>query len=272
MQSEDPEESLGQLLEKNGQLVEDNNRLRAELERAGRERDRLKQDLEQAVTTVQGARQELQDFVYAASHDLKEPLRSISSYTQLLQRHGSDPEQMAEYTRFVLEGVAVASKLLEQLLRLSRAGSNPKRNSVNLSVPLQSALYRLQEQTKAVRAEVLCPALPEFSVDESQFTQVLEHLIDNSLKYRGSTPPRIQISCEETDEGLLLRVEDNGVGIAPEFRTQVFAPFKRLHGREIPGSGLGLAISRKIVEAHEGRIWVDDSASGGSRVNILLPY
>jgi signal transduction histidine kinase len=255
-----------------GELAAENTRLREELARANHERQRLEADLAQALEAARGARQELQEFVYAASHDLKEPLRSISSYTQLLQRHASEPEQMAEYSRFIIDGVNSASKLLEQLLRLSRAGSNPKRSMVKLGVPLQAALFRLQSLSRELHAEVVCGDLPEFSVDQSQFAQLLEHLVDNSLKYRSAAPPRIEISGEETDDGLLLAVRDNGVGIPPEFHQHVFAPFKRLHGREIPGAGLGLAISRKIVEAHDGKIWVESDGTGGSTVKIALPY
>ncbi len=258
----------------NGSLAEENTRLRHEIELSKRECDRLREERDLAQSKARAAKQELNDFVYAASHDLKEPLRSISSYTQLLQRPGSDPEQTAEYSRFVIEGVTAATRLLEQLLRLSRAGSNPRRTQMSVSVPLQSALYKLQSTIKATGAEVRCGPLPEFSIDEAQFAQVLEHLVENSLKYRGTAPPRIEISGEEIEEGLLLSVRDNGVGIPSEFHEQVFAPFKRLHGREIPGSGLGLSISRKIVEAHEGRIWVENGAGGdsGLAVKIVLPY
>jgi signal transduction histidine kinase len=190
----------------------------------------------------------------------------------LLQRHGSDPEQLAEYSRFVVEGVAAATKLLEQLLRLSRAGAHPKRRPVGLSIPLQAALFQLQPLVKALNAEITADVLPEFSVDEGQFAQLFEYLIENALKYRGPTPPRIEISGAETDDGLLLAIRDNSVGIPEEFREHVFKPFKRLHGREIPGAGLGLAICRKIVEAHEGKIWVEANSNGGSTVKVTLPY
>ncbi len=264
----DPSESGGPKSE----LAEENGRLRQQLEAVCSERDRLKEELKASLEAVQAARQELQDFVYAASHDLKEPLRSISSYTQLLQRHRSEPEQVAEYSRFVIEGVASATKLIEQLLRLSRAGANPKRKNVNLAVPLQSALFRLQALVAELRAEVSVETLPEFSIDESQFAQVFEHLVENSLKYRGSEAPRIVISATETDDGFVLIVRDNGLGIPAEFRQQVFAPFKRLHGREIPGTGLGLSICKKIVEAHDGTIWLEENDDAGTAVKINLPY
>jgi signal transduction histidine kinase len=266
MQFEEPAESPGD-------AAAENKRLKHDLAFALAERDRLTRELEQATGALQNAKQELQDFVYAASHDLKEPLRSISSYTQLLQRHGSDPEQLAEYSRFVVEGVAAATKLLEQLLRLSRAGANPRRLPVSLRVPLQAALFRLQPLIAELAAEVAVETLPEFSVDEGQFAQMFEIVLDNALKYHGAERPNVSVSGEETDAGVLLAVRDNGVGIAPEFRTHVFKPFKRLHGREIPGTGLGLAIGRRIVEAHEGRIWVEGNGDDpGTTVKILLPY
>lgn len=265
MSSEDDDGALERLLEENA-------RLRDKLNHADHERSLLRQDLDAALAAVDTAKQELQDFVYAASHDLKEPLRSISSYTQLLQRHGAEPLQMAEYSRFIMDGVASATKLLDQLLRLSRAGSNPRRTNVKLGIPLQSALYRLQPSIQELHAEVRCGPLPEFCIDEAQFAELLVHLLDNALKYHGAATPVIEISAAESDDGLLLTIQDNGVGIPPKFCEQVFAPFKRLHGREIPGAGLGLAISRKIVAAHEGKIWAESRAAGGSTVKLFLPY
>lgn len=253
-------------------LIEENARLREQLSAANRECRRLETSLQQAVAAAEAAKQELQNFIYAASHDLKEPLRSISSYTQLLQRHATEPEQMAEYCRFIIEGVSVATKLIEQLLRLSRAGSKPHRKTVNVAAPLQTAIYRLQPQIKELQAEIIYGVLPEFSLDDSQFAQVLEYLLDNALKYHSEAPPRIEITGEENDDGLLLAVGDNGTGVPPEYHAQVFAPFKRLHGREIPGAGLGLSISRKIVEAHQGKIWIESDGTTGSTVKIALPY
>lgn len=253
-------------------LADENARLRNELALAVAERGRLTRELEEATAAAQSAKQELQEFVYAASHDLKEPLRSISSYTQLLQRHGSDPEQLAEYSRFVVEGVTAATKLLEQLLRLSRAGANPKRQQIRLKAPVQSAVFRLQPLIAELGATVEISELPEFSVDEGQFSQLFELILDNALKYHGPDKPRVEISGEETDDGVLVAVRDNGVGIPPEFHAHVFKPFKRLHGREISGAGLGLAIGRKIVQAHQGRIWVEGGEGAGTTVKVLLPY
>jgi signal transduction histidine kinase len=246
-------------------LVEENVRLREQCQK-------LETSLQQAVVAAEAAKRELQDFIYAASHDLKEPLRSISSYTQLLQRHVTEPEQMAEYCRFIIEGVNVATKLIEQLLRLSRAGSKPHRTPVNVGAPLQTALYRLQSQIQEVQAEIIYGTLPEFSLDDSQFAQVFEYILDNALKYRSEAAPRVEITGEENDEGLLLAIRDNGSGVPPDYHAQVFAPFKRLHGREIPGAGLGLSISRKIVQAHEGKIWIESDGVTGSTVKIALPY
>ncbi len=235
-------------------------------------RRKLERELEQTAQATKDAKEELQTFIYAASHDLKEPLRSISSYTQLLQRQGQQQGDTGDYYKFILDGVNAATTLIEQLLRLSRAGVSPRRSTVELAGPIQTALYKLAELVKNSGAIVSFQDLPTVSVDESQFTQVFENLIDNAIKYRGSGSLLIEISAEERDEGYVISVKDNGPGIEPAYHSQVFAPFKRLHGKNIPGAGLGLSMSRKIVEAHEGRIWVESDGKSGSDFKFSLPY
>ena len=263
--SSEPDQRLAELLKQQEELQE---KLEAEVDL----RKKLERELEQAAQAAKEAKEELQTFIYAASHDLKEPLRSISSYTQLLQRQGQQQGDAGEYYKFILDGVNAATTLIEQLLRLSRAGVSPRRSTVELAAPIQTALYKLAELVKSSDAVVSLGDLPTVSVDESQFAQVFENLIDNAIKYRGGGSLLIEISAEEADEGFVISVKDNGPGIEPAYHSQVFAPFKRLHGKNIPGAGLGLSMSRKIVEAHEGRMWVESDGKSGSAFKFSLPF
>jgi light-regulated signal transduction histidine kinase (bacteriophytochrome) len=114
--------------------------------------------------------------------------------------------------------------------------------------------------------------LPEANVNEIQFTILFEELIENAIRYRDDAPPRIDILSEEAEDGHVISIRDNGMGIKPEYHRTVFQPFKRLHGKEISGIGLGLAICSKIASAHQGRIWVESEGANGSVFKITLPF
>lgn len=217
-------------------------------------------------------RQELQSFVYAAGHDLKESLRSISSYTQLLTRTVPEDESIQVYAGFILDGVKSATTLIDTLVMLSRAGSSPSRSSVNLASCVHTALYKLSGEVSRTSAKITFQDLPQVSVNQADFDQVFERLIDNAIRYAGANTPVIQITGEEGSDGHLISLRDNGPGIEPKFHEEAFRPFKRLHGREISGAGVGLAVCRKIVEAHGGRFWVESDGTAGSTFKFSLPY
>jgi signal transduction histidine kinase len=176
------------------------------------------------------------------------------------------------YARFILDGVKAATTLIEQLVTLSRAGASPQRTTANLSSAVQTAVYKLNEEVTKKKAKITYKDLPEVTVNQLDFEQVFERLIDNAIKYAGKEEPVVEISGEETDEGYLISVRDNGPGIPEKFHDVIFQPFKRLHGPEIPGAGVGLAFCRKIVEAHEGRLWVESEGERGSTFKIMLPF
>lgn len=233
---------------------------------------RLNRELAAAKERADALKAELQAFVYAASHDLKEPLRNITSYAQLLARTPPGDDAIHVYTQFITEGVRAATTLIEQLVSLSRAGSSTQRSMVNLASCVQTALYKLSSLVTDRKAKVSYRDLPEVSANALELEQVFERLIDNAIKYSGSGEPVVEISAEEGEEGHLISVHDNGPGIDPKFHKDVFQPFKRLHGRDIPGAGVGLAFCRRIIEAHEGRIWVESNGVNGSTFKILFPY
>jgi signal transduction histidine kinase len=217
------------------------------------------------------ARAELQHFVYAASHDLQEPLRAIVSYSQLLERHLAGDETARDYIAYIIGGANRMSALLRDLLTLSRAGSTQRRAMVNLNVAAQAALLKLAPTIAELSAEIKREDLPEVFADEGEITQLFEHLIGNALKFHGAAKPEIAIRSEQGSGEYVISIADNGLGIEPAFQQEVFSAFKRLQGKGVPGSGLGLAISSKIVHAHGGRIWIESDGHSGTTVRFTLP-
>jgi light-regulated signal transduction histidine kinase (bacteriophytochrome) len=225
-----------------------------------------------AQAEAQHASKELYDFIYAASHDLQEPLRAVSAYAQLLQRKYADDEETSELTGYIVQGARQVTSLVQALLAYSRAGNSPYRNTVRLSAVVQSALFKLNDQIRASGADIRCNDLPDVNADQFQLAQVFEQLLRNSIAYRSAEPVEIAITAEEGEDGWTISVQDNGNGIEPRFHEQVFQPFKRLHGKEIAGAGLGLAVCRKIISAHGGRIWVESEGQHGSTFRFTLPF
>lgn len=247
-------------------------RLKVENEALNKECKEASELAERTLAAVQSANEELQQFAYAASHDLQEPLRSIATYAQLLERRCALDAEGSEYTHFIVDGVNRMNVLIRDLLTYSRTGHSPKRTTVNLDSLVQWSMLNLQQAIRDCGAEVTYEGLPEASVDESQMVQLFQNLLSNALKYRGEAPPVIKITAEEGPSEYTILVSDNGQGIEPRFHKQVFGVFKRLHGREIPGTGIGLALCRKIVEGHGGQIWVESDGKNGSTFKFTLPY
>lgn len=237
------------------------------------ERKRAERTLEQSIEAVKNANEELQQFTYAASHDLQEPLRTIGSWAQLLERrYGANPET-AEYTSLIIDGVNRMRTLIEDLLRYSRIGAatGGRRVYMELGSAVQWAMLDLDAKIREQKATVKYDDLPEVIADESQMAQLFQNLISNALKYKGDLPPLIDISAQEQDDDWLISVRDNGIGIDPKYSQTIFGVFKRLHGREVPGTGIGLAICRKIVENHGGKLWVESDGKSGSNFRFTVP-
>jgi PAS domain S-box-containing protein len=237
------------------------------------DRKRGERALQQSIDALSKANEELQQFAYAASHDLQEPLRTIASFTQLLERRHAGDSEGSEYAALIVEGVSRMNTLISDLLQYSRIGaaSDLKRTPIELGNALQWALLNLDRSIRDHKATVLFDSLPEVVANESQMVQLFQNLIGNSLKYKGDLPPLIQVGADEGEEEWVISVRDNGVGIEPQYSDRIFGVFKRLHGREIPGTGIGLAICRKIVENHGGRIWVESDGKNGSNFRFTLP-
>lgn len=227
--------------------------------------------------TVELARSnaELEQFAYIASHDLQEPLRMVSSYVQLLQRRykGKLDQNADEFIGFAAEGALRMQRLINDLLAYSRVGTRGKSFAeVDLEAALAQALENLQLAIREKNATITHDPLPLAYGDIGQLTQVFQNLIDNAIKFRSEETPRVHISARIEGGDCVCGVQDNGIGIAPEYLNKLFLLFQRLHTRrEYPGTGIGLAICKRIVERHRGTIWVESKQDQGSTFYFKIP-
>jgi light-regulated signal transduction histidine kinase (bacteriophytochrome) len=218
---------------------------------------------------------ELEQFAYVASHDLQEPLRMVSSYTQLIvRRYGERLDSDGkEFMDFIVDGAARMKQLIEDLLAYSRVGTRGKElKATDCEVVLQKALTNLRATVEASSALVTHDPLPTIEADATQLVQLFQNLIGNAIKFRGTNAPCVHVSAKEQDDAWLFGVEDNGIGIDPQYSERIFMVFQRLHNKaEYPGTGIGLAICKKVIDRHGGRIWVESKSDSGSNFYFTLP-
>jgi PAS domain S-box-containing protein len=235
--------------------------------------------LKAAVEALQLSNSELEQFAYAASHDLQEPLRMVSIYSELLQEEysGKLDVQAASYIEFAVNGAQRMSHLLKGLLAYSRVSNAPQHASIaDCGAAVRAALLNLARPIEETHARIEVGELPAVNISDVHLVQLFQNLIGNALKYRkeqpDAEPPHIKISAKPHvyDGTWLFAVSDNGIGIEPEYRDQIFGIFKRLHGSSIEGTGIGLALCQKIVERAGGRIWVESEPGKGSTFFFTL--
>ncbi|HKS16549.1 MAG TPA: ATP-binding protein, partial [Planctomycetota bacterium] len=238
-------------------------------------RRRAEKELSRRAEEISRSSIDLDQFARVASHDLQEPLRSISSYVQLLhQRYGGRLDRDAEeFIRFASEGAARMQRIIEDLLtytQIDRQASPPE--STHLVEAIQEALSAMKNEVSASGAAVTWGDLPTLKVDRAQIALVFRLLVDNAIKFRGENPPQVRITAERKGDDWHLHVKDNGIGFDPALAQRLFAIFQRLHGRtEYPGTGIGLAICKKIISRHRGRMWADSRPDEGSQFSFSLP-
>ena len=221
---------------------------------------------------------ELERFAYVASHDLQEPLRMVSSYTQLLSRRykGKLDPSADEFIAYAVDGATRMQRLINDLLALSRVGTQAKASEpVDTDAILRRVVSDLQPAIEAAGATVVSSeALPTVLAEGTQVGQLFQNLVGNALKFRGEEPPRVEISAVPVDDGGFWQFsfKDNGIGIEPQYFDRIFVIFQRLHGKEeYPGTGIGLAICKKIVERVGGKLWVESQPGHGTNFLFTLP-
>jgi PAS domain S-box-containing protein len=218
---------------------------------------------------------ELEQFAYVASHDLQEPLRMITGYTNLLSKRyrGKLDASADEFIGFAVDGANRMRVLINDLLIYSRVGSQGKRpKPTDCELVLSQTLAGLEVVIQESAAKVTHDPLPTVNGDDVQLGQLFQNLIGNALKYRNGHAPMVHIGCERRGSDWLLSIRDNGIGIDPRFAEKIFIIFQRLHTREqYPGTGIGLAVCKRIVERHGGKIWVESEPDKGSTFYFTLP-
>jgi len=236
------------------------------------ERKRAEERLREVNQSLVRMNEDLQQFAYAASHDLSEPLRQISLHLQLLvTSQGQLDAEASQNIDFCLQGVQRMQVLLADLLAYVRAGEVHEDVAlVDGNTALQQTLENLQAAIAQSGAVITADRLPAIRVYEGHFLQILQNLLSNALKYRNEQPPVIHVSATSRDGTWVFAVRDNGIGIDPQYHQQIFGIFKRLHGHQYEGTGMGLAICEKIIKRYGGRIWVESEPEKGSTFFFTL--
>jgi light-regulated signal transduction histidine kinase (bacteriophytochrome) len=227
-------------------------------------------DRKRAEEELQRANEDLERFTYAASHDLQEPLRTITAYTQLLaRRHGATLDGEAEMlVSQILQGSSRMSALIKDLLAYARVGTGEELGTapVDCGKVVKAAIVNLEGSILEAHAAITADEpLPWVVGSSPVLIQLFQNLIGNALKYRrADIPPEIHISADHHHGECTISIRDNGIGFKPEYGEEIFGVFKRLHGTAYPGTGIGLAICKRIVELHGGRIWATGEEGRGA--------
>lgn len=234
-----------------------------------------RQRLDAQAANLQRSNAELEQFAYVASHDLQEPLRKVSSFTQLLQRRygGQLDDRADQYIDFAVDGANRMQTLINDLLEFSRVGRvNHTHQSIDLDKVLERTLSGLSVSIEETGATITHDPLPTLVADPTQMGMLWQNLIGNAVKFRRpDETPKIHVTAAREDDLWRFTVTDNGIGIAPEYADKVFVIFQRLHTKDVySGSGIGLAMCKKVVEFHGGTISVDTAYQEGTRITFTL--
>ena len=255
------EEELQHRLEVEGRIT-------VELKREVDERKRTEEELARSNA-------ELQSFAYVASHDLQEPLRMVASYLQLLERRysGKLDDDADEFINYAVDGATRMQRLINDLLTYSRVSTRGKEfELINCETVLDHTLSNLKIAIEESEAIVTHDPLPTVMADDIQLGQLLQNLTANAIKFRNEKAPHVHISAEQKKGEWIFSVQDNGIGIDPDYKERIFVIFQRLHGmKDYPGTGIGLAVCKRIVERHGGRIWVDSQPGDGCTFYFTIP-
>jgi signal transduction histidine kinase len=243
--------------------------------RARKELTRHSNELERHSDELERANAELKAFAYAMSHDLSEPLRTISGFVQLLadRYRGQLDSDADEFIGFVVEGTERMRRLIDSLLAFSRVGSAPLDLELVDCTPLLARIERdLGASIAEAGASVEVGELPTVTADRKQLERLFANLVSNAVKFRGPEPSCVRVSAVRDGRSWRFSVTDNGIGVEPRHAERIFNVFQRLHGPdEFAGTGIGLSVCKRIVERHGGRIWVEAAEGGGTSFLFTIP-
>lgn len=251
----------------------------AERHRAEAETRRVNEELEARVAArtrdLARSNQELEQFAYVASHDLREPLRMVKSYAELLSRRysGKLGEDADEFIHYIVDGADRMRALMTDMLEYSRVDRRLSPVDADTDHALRIAMDNLALAIEQSGADISREALPPVRCTPSQLVQLLQNLLDNAIKYHRGGPPRVEVGALTAEHEVILFVKDHGIGFDPQQQDRIFGMFQRLHPHgTYPGTGMGLALCKKIVEAHGGRIWAESEPGVGSTFFCAFPH
>jgi signal transduction histidine kinase len=261
-----------QILRLQNKLKEQNIRLAQEI----RDRQAIEEQLRELNREMKRSNQELEQFAYVVSHDLQAPLGTIASFAQLLQNRYQDQldGKALQFIERIISGSLTMQQLIDDLLQYSRVGRMAQVfEPVNCEQVLSQALANLETQINETQALITSDPLPAIAGNSMGLLQLFQNLMSNALKYRHpDISPRIHITVSLQEDMWNFSIQDNGIGIETKHLERIFQIFQRLHSdKEYPGTGIGLAICKKIVELHDGKIWVESFPSQGSTFYFTLP-
>jgi signal transduction histidine kinase len=266
--AEEAAEKLAELLDHSRST---NQRLETEII----EHERAEQALRMKSLELERSNYELNQFAYVASHDLQEPLRMVTMFTQLLQRRYADAldEDAKGYIDFAVDGASRMRQLIQDLLEYSRTGRIAREfEEVDCKALVDSVVTNLRVAVEESEAILHVGPLPRIQGNPTRLFQLFQNLISNAIKFHGEQTPEITIEAEPQGDQWLFRIRDNGIGVHPDYADRIFLVFQRLHTRqEYEGTGIGLALCKRIVGFHGGEIWVESSEGAGSTFYFTLP-
>ncbi|MES2285841.1 MAG: ATP-binding protein [Bacteroidota bacterium] len=231
------------------------------------DRKKAEDELKQKTLELLRSNQELEQFAYVASHDLQEPLRMVTSYLQLIEKRYKDKldQDGTDFIGFAVDGSSRMRVLIQSLLEYSRVNRIKPFEPINVNDLLNEVIQNLGDAIKEQKATVLFGAMPIIYGDFVLIGQLFQNLIENAIKFKGNNDPEVLISAKKENNEYLFSVKDNGIGMKKEYLDKIFVIFQRLNNKEkYPGTGIGLAICKKIVERHNGKIWVESEVDKGS--------
>jgi PAS domain S-box-containing protein len=239
------------------------------------ERKLAEERLNRLLAELERSNKELELFAYVASHDLQEPLRMVSSYTQLLERRYSDKldDDAREFIGYAVDGANRMQRLINDLLEFSRVSTRGKPMAqTSMGDVMENVRGNLRFAIEDAGARITSDPLPVVPADAGQLGQVLQNLIGNGIKFRNGGRPEVHVGVTEREDHWQFSVRDNGIGVEPQYFDRIFVIFQRLHTKgEYPGTGIGLALCKRIVERHGGRIWLESKPNEGSTFFFTIP-